>query len=151
MALFTPRDRIAIAVLAGIILAGWGVRLWQHRDAGETVQVIRGAVQPPSPAVPASASAPDSAAAPASSPAAPSAALPVNINRAGAAELDKLPMIGPAKAEAIIRYRVEHGPFARPADIMNVKGIGKGIFSRIETLITVDDRAGKPPERPSVP
>lgn len=134
MAFFTARDRIAIAVLAGVILAGWSVRLWQQRDTGDPVQVIRGAVSTPAPAS-ALPPAPDSVSA--SAPAATLAASPVDINRATAVELDQLPMIGPAKAEAVIRYRVEHGPFAKPADIMNVKGIGPGIYARIEKLITV--------------
>lgn len=137
MALFTVRDRIAIAVLAGVILAGWGVRLGLHHEGDDTVRVIHGSVQPPAPPElrPAAAvsAVTDSAAA---------APPPVDINRAGAPGLDTLPMIGPAKAEAIIRYRVEHGPFSKTADIMKVKGIGPGIFARIEKRITVGDSAG---------
>jgi competence protein ComEA len=142
MGLFTARERLAIAVLAGVILTGWGIRLYQHRDSGDPVQIIRGAVQPPAPPV-APPSAPDSAAVPSPSAAAPAAASLVDINRADAAELDALPLIGPAKAEAVIRYRVEHGPFAKPADIMKVKGIGPGIYARIEKCITVEGGAGK--------
>jgi competence ComEA-like helix-hairpin-helix protein len=138
MALFTRRDRIAIAVLAGIILAGWGARLYLNRGGEDTVQVIRGAVRPPAPSA-----TPDTTAAVSSGGTKPEAALLVDINRADAAALDKLPLIGPAKAEAIIRYRVEHGPFVKPADIQQVKGIGPGIYSRIEKLISVGDGGGE--------
>jgi competence ComEA-like helix-hairpin-helix protein len=144
MALFTVRNRIAIAVLAVIILAGWGVRLFFAHDRGDDVQILRGAVQPPIPAAVSPSAAPDSVSSPSAAPLSP--ALLVDINRANAGELDKLPLIGPSKAEAIIRYRVEHGPFAKPADIMNVKGIGPGIYSHIEKLITVGNTGGKAPE-----
>lgn len=48
----------------------------------------------------------------------------VNINTAGLEELCTLKGIGPAKAEAIIRYREEQGPFSTPEDLTKVKGIG---------------------------
>ena len=48
----------------------------------------------------------------------------VNINTAGVAELESLPGIGPAKAEAIIKYREANGKFKKAEDIVNVKGIG---------------------------
>jgi len=49
----------------------------------------------------------------------------VNINTAGLAELDTLPGVGPATAQAILDYRREHGPFQRPEDLLNVRGIGE--------------------------
>lgn len=62
---------------------------------------------------------------------------PINLNTATAAELDALPGIGPAYAERIIEYRNTHGPFAKPEDIMNVKGIGPATFEKIKAYITV--------------
>jgi competence protein ComEA len=61
----------------------------------------------------------------------------VNINTAGAAELEELPGIGPALAQCIIDYRETHGPFATIEEIMDVQGIGQGVFADIEELITV--------------
>lgn len=61
----------------------------------------------------------------------------VNINQADAAQLMRLPGIGQAKADAIIKYRKTHGSFASIADIMNVSGIKESVFSKIESLITV--------------
>lgn len=63
----------------------------------------------------------------------------VNINTATAAQLDTLPGIGPSKAAAIIAYRQVHGPFARPADIQEVKGIGPATYANLQSLITVGE------------
>lgn len=60
----------------------------------------------------------------------------VNLNTAEADELMTLPGIGPAKAEAIIAHRTEQGPFADPAGLMDVSGIGEKTFAALEDLIT---------------
>ena len=59
---------------------------------------------------------------------------PVNINTASREELDALPGIGPVKSHAIIDSR----PFKTKEDVMKVKGIKEGEFSKIKNLITVD-------------
>lgn len=61
----------------------------------------------------------------------------VNINTAGAAELDTLPGIGPVTAQDIIDYRAANGPFASLEAIMDVPGIGEGKFAQIQELITI--------------
>lgn len=49
----------------------------------------------------------------------------VNINTADAATLDKvLTNVGPAKAEAIVEHRKEHGAFRSVEQLAMVKGIG---------------------------
>ena len=58
----------------------------------------------------------------------------VNINTAPKEILDLLPGIGPVKAQAIIDTR----PFKTKEDIMKVKGIKEGEFSKIKDLIKVD-------------
>ena len=61
----------------------------------------------------------------------------ININTASAAELMMLPGIGEVRAAAIIEYRQQIGDFQKIEDIMNVKGIKTGIFSKINSLICV--------------
>jgi competence protein ComEA len=61
----------------------------------------------------------------------------ININTAGAAELDKLPGVGPALAGRIIQYRTEHGSFARPEDLENVSGIGAKTYEKMASQVTV--------------
>lgn len=61
----------------------------------------------------------------------------VNINTAGLEELMTLPGIGQVRAEAIIAYRQQEGNFETIEDIMNVKGIKTGVFSKINNRICV--------------
>ncbi len=61
----------------------------------------------------------------------------IDINTAGVAELDTLPGIGPAKAQAIVAYRTEHGSFARVEDLVEVKGIGPSTYEGLKNLVTV--------------
>ena len=61
----------------------------------------------------------------------------VNINTAGVEELMTLPGIGEVRATAIIDHRSREGEFEKIEDIMNVKGIKTGIFSKISSLICV--------------
>ena len=62
----------------------------------------------------------------------------VNINTADESLLMTISGIGPAKATAIINYRNEHGPFSSPESIMDVSGIGKKSFEKLEHQIKVD-------------
>lgn len=68
---------------------------------------------------------------------APSASGVVNIQTANAEQLQLLPGIGPAKAEAIIAQR-ERQAFRRVEDILRVRGIGRATFRRLQPMITVD-------------
>jgi competence protein ComEA len=60
----------------------------------------------------------------------------ININTADLQELDSLPGIGPAKAQAIIEYRSQNGPFANIGDIIRVSGIGDATYANIKSMIT---------------
>lgn len=62
----------------------------------------------------------------------------VNINTADAAQLCTLPGIGETRAEGILQYRREHGPFSRIEDIMQVSGIKESSFQKIKDYITVN-------------
>jgi competence protein ComEA len=67
----------------------------------------------------------------------PSAAAPVNLNTATAAQLDALPGIGPATADAIVRDREQNGLFATIDDLARVRGIGPAKLAQIHDLVTV--------------
>lgn len=61
----------------------------------------------------------------------------ININTADEAQLITLTGIGATRAQAIIAYREENGPFAAIEDIMNVQGIKEGTFAKIKDEIVV--------------
>jgi competence protein ComEA len=72
-------------------------------------------------------------------PTSPASGVParVSINRGTLADLDTLPGIGPAKAQAILDYRAQHGPFKRLVDLQNVTGIGTKTYEDLKSLITL--------------
>jgi len=60
----------------------------------------------------------------------------VNVNTATTAELAYLPRIGLKVAERIVERRKEK-PFARPEDLMEVKGIGEKLFLSLKPYVSV--------------
>ena len=63
---------------------------------------------------------------------------PVNINTADAATLaGSLRGIGRSKAEAIVAYRDENGPFKSVDDLVNVKGIGAKTLEHLRPMISL--------------
>jgi competence protein ComEA len=73
----------------------------------------------------------------ATTPAKSAPAVVVNLNTATAADLEKLPGVGPAMAQRIVEYRQKNGEFKKIEDLMNVKGVGERSFLRLKPLITV--------------
>lgn len=61
----------------------------------------------------------------------------ININRATAKELDKLPGIGPVIAGRIIEYRKVNGFFATIDDLKKVQGIGASTLEKFKSKIRV--------------
>ena len=60
----------------------------------------------------------------------------IDLNAADAYDLDRLPGIGPAKAEAILTYREEHGPFQSVDDLLSVSGIGEVTLENLRPYVT---------------
>lgn len=58
----------------------------------------------------------------------------VNLNTATKEQIEALPEVGPAKAQAIIAGR----PYKSTEDLMKVKGIKQGTFNKLKDLITVE-------------
>lgn len=65
---------------------------------------------------------------------------PVDINTADAQTLAvALKGVGPSKAEAIVTYREQHGPFKSIDDLKAVKGIGDKTIEVNRDAVTVSD------------
>jgi competence protein ComEA len=63
-------------------------------------------------------------------------ATPVDINTADVKTIaDSLEGIGKSKAEAIVKYREEHGYFKNVDELNNVSGIGDKLFEKIKNDI----------------
>ena len=62
---------------------------------------------------------------------------PVDLNTATIDELDSLPGIGPATAQAIIDWREEHGGFTSVDQLLEVRGIGEAKLADLRDLVTV--------------
>jgi competence ComEA-like helix-hairpin-helix protein len=63
-------------------------------------------------------------------------------NRATAADLTRLPGIGPALAGRIIADRTEHGAFRSPEALLRVPGIGPKILGRISPFLSFPRAVG---------
>jgi competence protein ComEA len=61
----------------------------------------------------------------------------VNLNTAGAAELDALPGIGPVLAQRIVEYRTRQGAFRTVDQLDDVPGIGPAIAAELAELVTL--------------
>lgn len=61
----------------------------------------------------------------------------INLNDASVSQLMELPGIGEVKANAIIRYRQEHGRFQSVDELLLVNGIGHAILAQVAQLVCV--------------
>jgi competence protein ComEA len=76
-------------------------------------------------------------------------ATPVNVNSADAKTIaDALSGIGQKKAEAIVKYRTEKGPFKTVDDLTNVSGISKKILAKNKNDILLSDAPTPEPATP---
>ncbi len=109
---------VLLTLLAAVLALGY---FWGRStvSAGQTAVLASRAIPPQEEALtaPAEAEAKDAAET--------ELAERVDVNHAGAEELETLPGIGPALAGRIVAYREAHGPFRTPAQLMEVDGIGE--------------------------
>lgn len=61
----------------------------------------------------------------------------ISVNVATKEELEKIPGVGPKKAENIMNYREENGPFQKVEDLLEVDGIGEKSLEKIKDYIIV--------------
>jgi comEA protein len=69
----------------------------------------------------------------------------ININTASAADLERLPGIGPKTPGRIIEYRQKNGGFKKIEELMNVRGVGEKGFLKLRSQITA---SGARPDHP---
>ncbi|MEA2828739.1 MAG: competence protein ComEA [Actinomycetota bacterium] len=103
---------------------------------GTRVYIPRRGEAPPSEAPAASAGGVADSGAGAGSPGGAPAG-PVDLNTATAAQLDTLPGVGPATANAIITYRTRNGRFKSVTELLEVPGIGPAKLEAIRPLVVV--------------
>ncbi len=125
---FSRLERCVVLLLAVFVafLAGWTV---SDRTRAESFTVRT-----------------ETAAGPAEPPAAVAAAAPaselLDLNTASQAELEALPEIGPTRAQAIVEYREENGPFDYVEELVDVPGIGESTLESVLDYLTVEEEAG---------
>jgi competence protein ComEA len=68
---------------------------------------------------------------------------PINLNTAGATELQQVPGIGPSTAQKILDTRKSYGAFKSVDDLLAIKGIGPKKLEKMRKYLTV----GKPPTK----
>ena len=68
---------------------------------------------------------------------------PININTAGASDLQQVPGIGPSTAQKILDTRKSYGTFKSVDDLLAIKGIGPKKLEKMRKYLTV----GKPPSK----
>ena len=129
-------ERRGALVLVLLLAIGAGHDLWRAR------RPRAGPAQAPAPQAPDPRPAPDSAIIAG----APRAGGPpaLDLNRAGAAELDALPGIGPVLARRIVEHRSRNGPFRRVEELRAVRGVGPLLLDRLRLRV----RVAEPPAPP---
>jgi competence ComEA-like helix-hairpin-helix protein len=72
------------------------------------------------------------------------ASFQVDINAADLPELIMLPGIGDTLAHRIIDFRKKNGPYTKPDDLMEVRGIGIKIMERLRPYVLTGETKSEP-------
>jgi comEA protein len=125
---FNRNEQIALLLLAGALLIGGVVSIVSRYAADRTpdFEVRKGAVALP-PATPDSVLDAQAQA----------VVAPIDLNRASAKDLQRLPRVGPQTARRIVEYREQNGPFRSLDDLTVIRGIGPKTIDRLRPLATV--------------
>jgi competence protein ComEA len=137
MLVLNASERRGALVVVLLLAIGAGHDLWRAR------RPRAGTPPPPAPAAPDPRPAADSGAVAGAARAGGPSAL--DLNRAGAAELDALPGIGPVLARRIVEHRIRHGPFRRVEELRAVRGVGPLLLDRLRERVRVEPPASPEP------
>lgn len=151
----TPSERRALLFVAAVAALGLGVRGLRVLGGGQGTPDERAALAAQIAAVDSAVSSggrprraraqgpaagPRAAAnangPPASTPSPDAPVGPIDVDRASAAELDRLPGIGPALAQRIVEDREANGAFGSVEALQRVRGIGPALAARLAPLVT---------------
>ncbi len=137
-----PQLRLLLA-LGATLLAGLAVGEWRQGfpDAAERLErfdrdetpLLQSPPPPPAPSAPKPRPAPPPVATAAP---APAEAKPVDLNRASADELARLPGVGPALARRIVEERERRGGFDSPEALRGILGLGPKKLAAIRPLLS---------------
>jgi comEA protein len=61
----------------------------------------------------------------------------VNVNTATPDQLEQLPGVGAVRAQAIVRFRKEHGGIKSLDELMQIRGIGEALFRTLRPHLTL--------------
>jgi competence protein ComEA len=160
----TPAERQALLFLAAVAIIGGGARAVSSRQLARDVAAAEQGLAPSTDlatrALDAQIAAVDSARRTSSAKkAAPRAAssrrvrrstldsgresdpvLSIDVNAASAAELERLPRVGPALAARIVAWREKNGPFESLESLRHVRGIGPATARLLAPLVTFSGR-----------
>ena len=117
----TDKERVTVTVLGMLALVALSILLWQRQRPALTIVGT--------PVAPDQAIQWDAALA---------SARQVDINTANAAELERLPGVGPTLAKRIVDYRSAHGQFQSSEDLQRVQGIGPKTYETLREHATVE-------------
>jgi competence ComEA-like helix-hairpin-helix protein len=147
-------------LLAAVFLVGLGVREWRmgFPDAAERLERFdredppppippaprpraapRWAVARPEPSAPARALQPPRTRASAAPPAPVTDPRPLDLNRASADEISRLPGVGPSLARRIVEERDRRGRFESPDGLRGILGLGPKKLAALREHVTVGD------------
>ena len=63
----------------------------------------------------------------------------INVNTANVEQLQMIKGVGSSTANAIVKYRKDHGEFKSVSDLVQVKGIGNKKLEKLSNQVTVKD------------
>ena len=109
----TRADAVAVTVLALIFIVSVAAILARHHTVGDDIHVV-----------PAGGTVGEYL---------------VDLNRAGASELELLPGIGPRRAERIIKWRQERGPFRTLDDVKKATGLSARQLDALRDIVTLGE------------
>lgn len=133
-----PAERRALLLLLSLALVGQGVRWLAMRPGDAPGEVELLAAMPPK-----SPTAHRDSLVALARPISPGER--IDADRATAAELARLPKIGPALARTIVAYREKNGPFGGPEALDRVPGLGPGLMAAIGPHVAFTAAVGVAP------